>query len=309
MNKSEIQRQVKLREEIIRHVSDVTQNVAKSCRYYGIARKTYYKWIARYNLHGTAGLTNQSHRPRVSKNATHPDVVSKILYLRQNYHFGPIRISDYLKRYHQIKIAQSSGHRILQRHNLGRLPTIKRHYERKKPQWKRYEKQQPGHQVQIDVKFLQRIPGTAKRFYQFTAIDDCTRIRILKIYDSCNQKTAIQFVDEVIRRLPFKVFSVQTDNGAEFQSGFDWHLVDLGIKHKCIKPRTPRINGKVERSHRTDVQEFYTLLDKDGVSDDIHLYNEKLREWEDLYNFHRPHGGLDGHTPYERLKQKRETVQ
>ena len=71
-----------------------------------------------------------------------------------------------------------------------------------------------------------------------------------------------------------------------------------------IRPRTPRLNGKVERSHRVDDQEFYQLLDKNGVTDDIHLFNEKLREWEDYYNYHRPHGALDGQTPYERLITK-----
>jgi transposase InsO family protein len=76
------------------------------------------------------------------------------------------------------------------------------------------------------------------------------------------------------------------------------------IRHVYIRPRTPHLNGKVERSHRVDDQEFYQLLDRDGVSDDIHLFNEKLREWEDYYNYHRPHGALDGQTPYERLLAK-----
>ena len=127
---------------------------------------------------------------------------------------------------------------------------------------------------------------------------------MLKVYDACNQRTAIQFIDEVLRRLPFRVHVVQTDNGAEFQSQFHWHLETLDIRHVYIRPRTPRLNGKVERSHRVDDQEFYQLLDKDGISDDIHLFNEKLREWEDYYNYHRPHGALDGQTPYERLLAK-----
>ena len=97
---------------------------------------------------------------------------------------------------------------------------------------------------------------------------------------------------------------VQTDNGAEFQSQFHWHLETLDIWHVYIRPRTPRLNGKVERSHRVDDQEFYQLLDQDGISDDIHLFNEKLREWEDYYNYHRPHGALNGQTPYERLMAK-----
>jgi transposase InsO family protein len=154
------------------------------------------------------------------------------------------------------------------------------------------------------VKFLERIPGTRTRLYQFTAIDDCTRIRVLKIYDACNQRTAIRFIDEVRRRLPFRVQVVQTDNGAEFQSDFHWHLEQEDIRHVYIRPRTPHLNGKVERSHRVDDQEFYQLLDADGISDDIHLLNDKLREWEDYYNYHRPHGALEGQTPYERLLAK-----
>jgi transposase InsO family protein len=152
--------------------------------------------------------------------------------------------------------------------------------------WHRYEKPQPGHRLQIDVKFLERIAGSRKRLYQFTAIDDCTRIRVLKIYDVCNQKSAISFVDEVIRRLPFRVLVIQTDNGAEFQSNFHWHLEEQDIRHVYIRPRTPRLNGKVERSHRVDEQEFYQLLDKNGIGDDIHLFNDKLREWEDYYNYY-----------------------
>ena len=101
-------------------------------------------------------------------------------------------------------------------------------------------------------------------------------------------------MDEVIRRLPFRVLVIQTDNGAEFQSHFHWHLEEHDIRHVYIRPRTPHLNGKVERSHRVDEQEFYQLLDKDGIADDIHLFNDKLREWEDYYNYHRPRGALDG---------------
>jgi len=98
---------------------------------------------------------------------------------------------------------------------------------------------------------------------------------------------------------------VRTDNGHEFQAQFHWHVEDLGIGHVYIKPRTPRLNGKVERSHRTDDLEFYQLL---SYTDDIDL-NEKLRVWEDYYNFDQPHGSLNGKAPYEVLKEKLSTGQ
>lgn len=308
MSRGEQQRQAILRVKILNHYLNSSHNAAATCRYYGISRQTFYKWMRRYKEYGETGLCNRSKRPLVSPRATSPAIVSKILYLRQNYHFGAGRISNYLNRFHSISIACSTVHKILKDHDLNRLPVNKRKYDRSTTRWKRYEKQIPGHRVQIDVKFLERIPGTRKRFYQYTAIDDCTRIRVLKIYDKCDQKTAIRFVDEVKKRLPFRVFTVQTDNGSEFQSSFHWHLQNLDIHHVYIKPRTPRLNGKVERSHRIDDQEFYQLLDKNGVSDNIQLYNNKLREWENFYNFNRPHGALDGQTPYERLRQKQKAV-
>jgi len=287
---------------ILRHAEEVTGNVAKTCRYYGVSRQLFYVWKRRYEAEGPEGLRDRSCRPKHSPNATRVEVVGKIVYLRQNYHFGPAKISMYLKRYHDIEISNSGVWRILKRLDMNRLPTSQR-YKPHKERWKRYEKQQPGHRVQVDVKFLGVIPGTRKKHYQFTAIDDCTRIRVLRIYDRLNQKTAIQFIDYVLEKLPFWVETIQTDNGAEFQSQFHWHVLDHGIQHVYIKPRTPRLNGKVERSHRIDQEEFYRLLDG-VVVDDTKLFNEKLQEWEDFYNFHRPHGGLGGQTPYDRLRQK-----
>jgi transposase InsO family protein len=302
MTKGEQARLTAWRLKVLEQAAD-EQNVARVCRWFGISRKSFYKWKRRHAEHGDAGLGDRPRTPQRSPRATAREVVSKILYLRQHYHFGPARIAAYLHRFHCIEIAGSSVHRILQRHGLNRLPANQKHQPHGK-RWQRYEKPQPGHRLQLDVKFLERIPGSRRRLYQFTAIDDCTRIRVLKVYDACNQRTAILFVDEVLRRLPFRVLVVQTDNGAEFQSQFHWHLEGLDIRHVYIRPRTPRLNGKVERSHRVDDQEFYQMLDKDGISDDIHLFNEKLREWEDYYNYHRPHGALAGQTPYERLLAK-----
>ena len=302
MTKGEQARLMAWRSKVLQQAAG-EQNVARVCRRFGISRKSFYKWKRRHAEQGDAGLCDRPRTPKCSPRATAREVVSKILYLRQHYHFGPGRIAAYLQRFHQIAIAVSSVHRILTRHGMNRLPASQKHRPHGK-RWQRYEKPQPGHRLQLDVKFLERIPGTHRRLYQFTAIDDCTRIRVLKVYDRCNQRTAVQFIDEVLRRLPFRVLVVQTDNGAEFQSEFHWHLETRDIRHVYIRPRTPRLNGKVERSHRVDDEEFYQLLDQGGISDDIHLFNEKLREWEDYYNYHRPHGGLGGQTPYERLLVK-----
>ena len=100
----------------------------------------------------------------------------------------------------------------------------------------------------------------------------------------CDQKTAIAFIDDVMAKLPFQVERVQTDNGAEFGTSFHLHLLDLGADHVKIKPRSPRLNGKVERSHRIDSEEFYRLLEGQLI-DDSRLFSNKLQEWEDYYNY------------------------
>jgi transposase InsO family protein len=305
MDEREQQRKVRHRLAVLRHAEEVSGNVSMTCRYYGISRPTYYKWLHRYEELGEPGLRDGSCRPLVSPRATKGEIVGKIIYLRQHYHFGPEKISMYLKRYHDLEISKSGVWRILKRLDLNRLPTSQR-YKRHDRRWKRYEKPLPGHRVQVDVKFIEPIGATRKKHYQFTAIDDCTRIRVLRVYPRNTQKTAIQFIDYVLEKLPFRVEVIQTDNGSEFQAGFHWHLLDRGINHVYIKPSTPRLNGKVERSHRIDAEEFYRMLDG-VVIDDTKLFNEKLQEWEDFYNFNRPHGGLGGQTPYERLRQRTTT--
>jgi len=99
--------------------------------------------------------------------------------------------------------------------------------------------------VQVDVKFIAPLASSGKKKYcQFTAIDDCTRIQVLRIYDQLNQKTAIQSGGFLLDKLPFRVEAIQTDNGSEFQSAFHWHLMDRGIGHIYIKPATPRLTAR-----------------------------------------------------------------
>jgi transposase InsO family protein len=125
----------------------------------------------------------------------------------------------------------------------------------------------------------------------------------MKIHERSNQKNSIEFADYVLAKLPFPVYSIQTDNGSEFGVQFHWHILDKGIEHRYIKPRTPRLNGKVERSHRIDEEEFYRML-KGVVIDNSELFNERLQEWENFYNFQRPHGSLSSRTPFERLQER-----
>jgi transposase InsO family protein len=225
------------------------------------------------------------------------EAVEKILELRKTYSLGPQRIVWYLARYHGITTSCASVYRTLTRHGLRRLP---RNVGRRAVHTHRYSKEVPGHHIQADVKIvsLKTPDGHRVRRFQYTAIDDATRVRALKIYSRHNQANAINFIDYAIEKFPFRIHTIRTDRGHEFQAQFHWHVEDRGIRHVYIKPRSPELNGKVERSHRSDQEEFYQLL---TYKDDVDL-SKKLEEWERFYNYHRPHGAFQGKTPNEALK-------
>jgi len=268
-------------------------------RYFGLPRSLFYVWKAAYEREGAAGLVNKKPCAHTHPKATAAAIVDQILHLRRTYHLGPIRIAWYLERYHGIRVCDATVYRTLKRHGLNRLPA---RVGRRAVHTHRYEKQVPGHHVQVDVKFLtlQGAQGQRVRRYQYTAIDDATRVRALKVYRRHTQQNAIAFLDYVVQKFPFRIHTVRTDRGHEFQAQFHWHLADQGIRHVYIKARTPQLNGKVERSHRTDQQEFYQLL---SYTDDVDL-GQRLAEWEAFYNYHRPHAAFAGQTPYEALRER-----
>lgn len=296
---SKAKRDIRRKLRILDHVKKIG-NIRKTCRYFGVSRAIFYRWRDAYDQFGEERLINKKPCPENRTLRMPVEVEEKILYIRKNYHLGPDRITCYLKRYHDITVSGSGVYRALKRHGYNRLP---RNAKRRTVQTVRYEKQVPGHHIQVDVKFLifPQSNGTKIKRFQYTAIDDATRIRALKVYERHNQQNAIDFIDYVINKFPFRIQTVRTDNGHEFQSKFHWHVEDQGIRHVYIKPGTPRLNGKVERSHRTDKkEEFYQLLSYNG---DVDL-KEKLNEWEAFYNYQRPHGAFKGKTPYEILKEK-----
>ena len=125
----------------------------------------------------------------------------------------------YLSRYYHISISEGAVN-VLKRDGLNRLP--KNEQKRSLPAFKRYEKQVPGNRIQMDVKFLffQDPACKMKKLFQYTAIDDATRAKALKVYSKYNQQIAIDFVDYIRGSFPFLIHTIQTDNGHQFQAKF-----------------------------------------------------------------------------------------
>jgi transposase InsO family protein len=285
------------RKLMVLEYADLSGSVTMTCKEFNVPSSSFYDWKKAYENEGKAALLRKKPIPKSHPKKIKQSVVNQIVHLRTTYHLGSKRIKYYLERYHDIIISESSVTRILLKHKINRLPKTA---SKRTVHTRRYSKSTPGHHVQVDVKVLSLINSIGKkvRRFQYTAIDDATRVRALKIYSKHTQKNAIEFIDYMERKFPFRIHTIRTDRGHEFQARFHWHVEDKGMKHIYIKPRSPQLNGKVERSHRIDQEEFYQLL---SYTDDVDL-NKKLDSWEQFYNFDRPHGAFEGETPYERLR-------
>jgi transposase InsO family protein len=123
-------------------------------------------------------------------------------------------------------------------------------------------------------------------------------MRVLRLYPRLNQHSSLHFFDEVRRALPFPIKKLQCDNGVEFPIAFKLAVEAAGIKHRYIKPRRPQQNGKVERSHRVDAEEFWSRHDFESVT----AAEASLAGWEKQYNHERFSMALSGRTPIEKLR-------
>jgi transposase InsO family protein len=160
-------------------------------------------------------------------------------------------------------------------------------------QLKLFERPEPGDCVQVDVIYV-RVGG--QRAFQYTALDDCTRYRVLRLYKRLNPLTSQEFLGEVCRALPFTIRRLQSDNGQEFSLAFSLAVQAAGIRHR-YRPRCPQQNGKVERSHRIDHEEFWSRQRLTNFDEAV----TALRAWETTYNVSRFSLALHGQTPSEKL--------
>ena len=241
--------------------------VTKAAIRYKTNRQYIYRWRKRYD--GTLqSLADKSHRPHHHPNE-HTDEELKLIsdMRRRNPNAGLVVF--WVKLMQRVYTRSITGlYRVLRRQGqmTVKLPNpkyISKPYE---------QMQYPGQRVQIDVKFVPAvcIVGEAKgqKFYQYTAIDEYSRFRYLEAFEEHSSYSSAIFLEHMLKAFPFKVECVQTDNGCEFTKRlsntqnptptlFEARLKQCGIKHKLIKPYTPRHNGKVERSHRKDNEYFY----------------------------------------------------
>lgn len=262
-----------------------TGNAGLVCRRCGISRPTLQKWLRRYQAFGEAGLESQSRRPHHSPNRKVAEQDEQhILDLRRTRHLGARRIQNELKWLHNRDLGLATIQKVLLRNQV---PPLKR--KRRHQRAHRYQRPIPGDRVQMDTCKI------AKRLYQYTAVDDCSRFLVVALYPRRTAANTFDFIDRVVEQMPFPIQRFQTDNGREFTAyKIQDLLLEWGIKFRPIRPASPHLNGKVERAQRTVLDEFYPTVNlEDGDLAD------GLEQWQFYYNWQRVHGSL-GKTPMER---------
>jgi transposase len=200
-------RKVKVRLRMLQHAQRVSGNVSQTCRFFGVSRAFFYIWKKRYEKNGLAGLRDQSRRPHRIRYRIPPEIVSLILRIREERRYGAVRTSLYLQRHYHAYVSPTTIFKIFRRHRVGRI-SLKKYRPGPKPA--DAPLQVPGRSVQLDVKFVPRVGRARQRFYQFTAIDEATRFRVLRIYDHNNTKTAIDFLGKIREHFPFAIQKIQT---------------------------------------------------------------------------------------------------
>lgn len=266
------------------------RGVTKAAIRYNVSRQYIYRWKNRYD--GTLqSLADQSHRPHSHPNQHTEDEIKLIRDMRRrNPHAGLVVFWVKLRQRGYTR-SITGLYRVLR--SLGEpRKTLPNPKYIPKPYEKMYY---PGQRVQIDVKFVPAacMVGAVKdeSFFQYTAIDEYSRFRYIEAFQEHNSYSSMIFLEHMLKAFPFKVECVQTDNGCEFTKRlqkendltlFEEKLKELGIRHKLIKPYTPRHNGKVERSHRKDNEYFYashTFYSFDDFKKQLAVHSRKYNNF------------------------------
>jgi transposase InsO family protein len=277
------------------------------------SRATVSKWVARYRAQGPAGLLDRSSRPRRSPNRLPRRLERRIIALRFTRRWGPHRIG-----YH-LHLNQSTVSKVLARYRMPLLGQLDQAtgLPIRKPKPVRYERDKPGDLVHVDVKKLGRIPdggghrtlgrpaGRKNRSgvgysYLHSAIDDNSRLVYSEILGDERKETASAFwrrARRYYRSQGITVRRVMTDNGSCYRSFAFATALGVRVKHKFTRPYRPQTNGKIERFHRTLAAEWAYARHYDSDADRGATY----QEWIHHYNHHRPHTGIGGLAPADRV--------
>ena len=304
----ELSRDAVRRLQWMTHYLQQGRNAVFTCRHFGISRQTFYRWWRRFEPHHLDTLEARSHRPRRVRRPTWSAQQSDaVLALRRRYpRWGKDKLHRLLSR-QGIVVSISMVGRIMsdlkrrgvliepprpavltrQRRKLRHRPWATR-----KPRF--WPVRKPGDLVGLDTKQLH--PARGVQLHHFSARDLVSRWDVVEVHQKATARTAVQFLDSLLARMPFPIAALQVDGGSEFAAEFEQACQQRHLPLFVLPPRSPKLNGHIERAHRTHNEEFcevtpdrWTLLE----------LNRQLLGCEHTYNTVRPHQALAYATPFE----------
>jgi putative transposase len=306
----ELSKEAKQRLSMMAWYDEHLRNGALTCRRFGVSRDTFYRWRKRFEEFGPGGLENGSHRPKEVRKPTWPRELERaVLELRRMApRWGKDKLAVLLRRDGWDVSTSMVGRILTKLRNEGRLSSAPLHDPWQRPaQFKRphgvrkprdYLPTAPGLIVQVDTVHIYLFSGF--RFKHFTACDVFSRWQVLEVHSRATAHAAAGFLDTILERMPFPVEAIQVDGGSEFMAEFETACRDRGLRLFVLPPRSPKLNGHVERSNRTHREEFYQVV---TLPTNLAEVNRALRKWEDIHNCYRPHQSLNYLTPQSFLKR------
>lgn len=277
-----------------------TGNVCKTCRHFGISRKTFYKWKEAYDPHNLWSLEDRSRAPRRRRQREITmQEEERVVALRKRY----IRYSKFkLKRiyqdiYHE-NISSWKIQKVIEKHKLYHQPVKTARIQRKRKKAVKKKritelKRKPKRGFLLCLDTVELRTTNVKR-YVFTAIDRFTKVAFARMYRNANSYNAADFLNRLLYLSEGRIENIQTDNGSEFEKCFERACRELELQRYYSRPRTPKDNAVNERFNRTLQDEFVSLGNMTGNTE---AFNRNLTQWLIEYNFRRPHEALGYETP------------
>lgn len=274
--------------------------VRLTARHFGFSPDTISRWVRAYREKGVVGLEPRSRRPgRVRQPQTPLATVQRIQALREQYpRWGREKLRVLLVR-EEIHISAKSIDRVL--HRLKARGVLKEPVRpRRAVRWRQERLRRPpdlvvdrpGALVQVDTKQLTL--GQGKVVYQFGAVDCFTRKRVVALASKLTSQQGAAFLRRLVNEFPFPVAAIQSDGGSEFLKDFGPVVAELKLTHYFNRPNYPQGNGRVERSFRTDEEEFYQVEELPAQLGGLEV---ALLAWNHVYETVRPHFALGYKTP------------
>jgi len=284
------------------------RSVARTARHFGFSRPTVYRWLARYDRLRLESLEDRPSRPvrRRRPTWTLAELVA-VRRVRLAYpRWGKDKLRVLLRR-EGLSLSTSMVGRILDRlRRTGELrEPARRGISARRRAWQRphavrkpagFVAARPGDLVQVDTIDVRPLPGLVLK--QFTARDVVSRWDVLELRSSASARSAVAILDALAARMPFGIRALSVDNGSEFMAEFEASCAQRGIALLTLPPRSPKLNGSVERANRTHTEEFYEVTDAEATLAEL---RPALLAWETTYNTIRPHQALGYLTPAEYL--------